>query len=44
MDNLPSQTLYINNLNEKIDKKTLKKTIYMLVPFEIHMLPVLLII
>ena len=30
MENLlPSETLYINNLNEKIDKTTLKKTLHM---------------
>lgn len=29
MENLPSETLYINNLNEKVDKLTLKKTLHM---------------
>jgi RNA recognition motif-containing protein len=27
---LPSQTIYINNLNEKLKKPTLKKLLYML--------------
>eukprot|EP00128_Syssomonas_multiformis_P015200 Colp12_sorted_trinity150504_noHs@12779 len=28
MDNLPNQTLYINNINEKIKKEELKKALY----------------
>jgi U2 small nuclear ribonucleoprotein B'' len=30
MEVTPSQTLYVNNLNEKIKKDVLKKTLYML--------------
>lgn len=30
MEVIPSQTLYVNNLNEKIKKDVLKKTLYML--------------
>ena len=29
-ENGPSQTLYINNINEKVKKDVLKKTLYML--------------
>ena len=28
--NLPNQTIYINNLNEKLKKDVLKKSLYML--------------
>ena len=28
MDVVPSQTLYVNNLNEKVKKDVLKKTLY----------------
>lgn len=30
MESIPSHTLYINNLNEKIKKDVLKKVLYML--------------
>lgn len=30
MDATPNQTIYINNLNEKIKKNNLKKLLYML--------------
>ena len=29
MEVLPSQTIYVNNLNEKVDKRQLKKMLYM---------------
>ena len=29
MEVLPSQTIYLNNLNEKVDKRQLKKMLYM---------------